>query len=91
MPRSVRFQPDPLDSALIDFQPDRNPFQPTSVALILNESYTGCALVTKKVVGLKENQWIRVQVGRLAVMDARIVWIKDIDETLAKIGVEFME
>ncbi|MNL09605.1 hypothetical protein D3C87_1303720 [compost metagenome] len=89
MPRSVRFQPDPLDSVLIDLNFDASPFTPTAVGLILNESYTGCAIVLK-TVDLKANQLLRVQVGRLGIMGAKLIWAKDVEEGLMKIGIQFL-
>ena len=90
MPRSVRFSPDPLDSVLIDFNFDATPFNPTAVGLIINESYTGCAMVIKEV-SLKAHQNVRVQVGRLGIMGAKIIWAKEIEEGLMKIGIQFLE
>lgn len=89
MPRSTRFQPDPLDSALLDFNFDATPFTPTTVGLIINESYTGCSIVLK-AVELRPNQLLRVQVGRLGVMGAKLIWAKEVEEGLMKIGIQFL-
>ncbi|KHD89788.1 MAG: hypothetical protein OM95_01580 [Bdellovibrio sp. ArHS] len=90
MSRAVRFQPDPLDHALIDYL-DEDTFDPTAVGIILNESFTGCALVVKASPDLVQNQTIKVKVGRLDPMSARVVWIEPLDTTLMKIGIEFLE
>ena len=89
MPRSTRFQPDPLDSALLDFNFDASPFTPTAIGLIINESYTGCSIVLK-TVDLKANQLLRVQVGRLGIMGAKLIWAKDVEEGLMKIVIQFL-
>jgi hypothetical protein len=89
MPRSTRFQPDPLDHALIDLNFDATPFTPTAVGLIINESFTGCAIVLK-TIELRANQLLRVQVGRQGVMGAKLIWAKDIEEGLMKIGIQFL-
>ena len=91
MPRSIRFQPDPLDHALIDFDFDKAEFKPSAVALILNESYTGCALVTKNNYQIISGQKIKVQVGRLGVLPATIVWGKEIEPDLIQIGIQFLD
>lgn len=90
MSRAIRFQPDPLDHALIDFSVGNKEFTPTAVGLILNESYTGCALVIKALT-IEENELIRIQVGRLSPMPAKIVWVKVMDESLLKVGIQFIE
>lgn len=89
MPRSIRFEPDPLDSALIDLNFDATPFTPVAVGLIINESYTGCSIVIKSL-DLKPHQLLRVQVGRLGVMGAKLIWAKEIEEGLMKIGIQFL-
>lgn len=90
MTRSIRFQPDPLDHALIDFH-DETGFAATAVALILNESYTGCALLIKTLEPLNKDQIIKVKVGRLAPMRAKVIWLKGVDDNVIKAGVQFLE
>ncbi len=89
MPRWIRFEPDALDSALIDLNFDATPFTPVAVGLIINESYTGCSIVIKSL-DLKPHQLLRVQVGRLGVMGAKLIWAKEIEEGLMKIGIQFL-
>jgi len=89
--RSTRFQPAPLDHALIDLRNSPSDFQASAVGIILNESYTGCALVFKTTETLQHNQVIQVQVGRLGVMPAKVVWVKALDENLIKVGLQFLE
>lgn len=91
MTRSIRFQPDPLDHALIDFRSGQGEFTPTAVALILNESFTGCALIIKTFETLKPEQQVRVKVGRLDPMAAKIVWVKPMEDHVIKAGIQFLE
>lgn len=90
MKKAIRFQPDPLDYALIDFSED-DQFNPTSVGLILNESFTGCALVFKTMQPPQTEQIIKVKVGRLNPLRARVVWGKILEEGLIKVGLQFLE
>jgi hypothetical protein len=91
MSRPTRFPPDALDYALIDFQGEAAAFDPKGVGLILNESFAGCALVIKTGEPLQNGQMIRVQVGRLAPMVSKIVWVQAVDASLTKIGIQFLE
>lgn len=88
--RSIRFQPDALDHAMIDFNFEANEFIPTAVALIRNESYTGCSLVLSTTQKLIPGQQIKVSVGRIGVLPCKIVWGKEIEPSLIQIGVQFL-
>lgn len=91
MTRALRFQPDPLDYALIDFSEGGLSFNPQAVALIANESYAGCALIFKFTEAAKSEGKIKVKVGRLAIMEAEVVWLKALDGSLLQMGVKFLE
>jgi hypothetical protein len=91
MSRPIRFQPDPLDHALIDFNSENEKFTPTAVGLILNESFAGCALVIKTTETVQMGQMIKVQAGRLAPMVSKVVWVQAVDALLIKVGVQFLE
>ncbi|MNK80910.1 hypothetical protein D3C87_1006430 [compost metagenome] len=91
MTRSIRFQPDPLDHALIDFQFETAPFEPEAVGLILNESYAGCALVIKTTKLLNKDQKIKVKVGRIDPMMAKVIWVQPLEASLVKVGIQFLE
>jgi hypothetical protein len=89
--RAIRFQPDPLDHALIDYNFDAKDFNPKAVALIMNESFTGCNLIIKSFEDIKALQKIKVQVGRLGILPAKIAWVKKIEAHLYQVGVQFIE
>lgn len=91
MTRPIRFQPDPLDYALVDLKNHGEEFIPTSIGLIMNESYAGCAIVTKTNPVYSPNQIIRIKVGRLEVFAAKIVWVKPIEDSLIKVGLQFLD
>ena len=91
MSRSIRFQPDPLDHAQIDFNFEGKDFTPTAVALIMNESYTGCSLIVKTNEPVTANHKIKVKVGRIGILSAKVVWVKKLEDSLFQIGVQFLE
>ncbi len=90
---SIRFTPDSGRFALIDLEvaSAKNPFKPTVVALIVNESYRGCALVIIGSSRLVEGTRCRVQVGDLAPMMAEVKWRKTVDEDISRIGLNYAE
>ncbi len=88
--KSIRFRPDPFTLAYFSFKPT-TPFKADLVALVLNESYTGCSLFFNTENKVKKDQKISIKVGQLAVMQAKIVWIKNLDENLFKVGIKFLD
>lgn len=91
MNRAIRFKPDPLDHALVDFHNEKGSFTPSAVGLILNESFTGCALVIKSEKVLNKDQEIKVQVGRLEPLAAKVIWVQPLEVNLIKCGLQFLE
>jgi hypothetical protein len=89
-PRSIRFNPEPLDSALVQFS-DASEFTPDAVALILNESFTGSGLLIVTPTILLKGHMIKVKVGRLPELSARVVWVKPLEAGIVKLGIEFTE
>lgn len=90
MRKAFRFKPDPLDYALIDFQNQKDKFNPTAVAIIHDESYTGCSLIFKSDSPVAAGATVQVKVGKLDVVPAKVVWVKEIDKSLYQIGVQFL-
>lgn len=87
---ALRFKPDPLDTALIQFSTEES-FNPTAVGLIIDESYTGSAIIINSAEKITGGQEVRIQVGKLPVMRARIAWAKGLEKDLVKLGVEYLE
>lgn len=88
---ALRFKPDPFDYALIDVASSDKAFRPSHIGLIINESFTGSALVVNTIDRLREGQEIRVQIGRMGPMEARVVWVKAIDENILKLGIHYSD
>lgn len=86
----LRFKDDPLLSAKIDFT-GGEVFKPTHAALILNESFTGVGLVIFAENPPESKTEIKVKIGEMAPIPGKIVWVKELDKKIYKLGVEFSE
>lgn len=88
--KAFRFKPDPMAIAYIDTK-NGNEFAPSLVAVVINESFTGCAVVLASDVPLKTDMKIKIKVGNLEPMKGQIVWIKTLEENIHKVGVKLLE
>jgi len=89
--RQFRVKPDIDDLCLIDPEPSEE-FNPTIGAFIVNESpLAGCGLVVREGDGLEKGMDVRIKLGKLAPLLGRIVWKKELDSELYKIGIELLE
>lgn len=86
----IRFKPDPLTVALIDHNNSKE-FSPQHVGLVINESYTGCAIILAADLEFKKGAKIKIKVGQLSEMKANIVWVKNLEENIYKLGIQFLE
>ncbi len=87
--RSVRFKSEPMTLGYIDLVA-KNSFKPQYVGIVLNESFTGCALILAIDDELKLKQQIKIKIGNLDPAKASISWIKVIDENILKIGLKLL-
>jgi len=87
--RNIRFTPDLGDYALISFDSNLDEFEFHVQGLILNESSSGCAVVLATTDGLKEGDECVTQIGRMDPMISTIIWRKDIDPDVIKIGLKY--
>lgn len=87
----IRFKPDDNALALIDLKTTGKDFTPSISALILNESFSGCALVLASNDIIKVGTKIKIKIGNLHVMKAEIVWSKVLEENIQKVGVKIMD
>lgn len=88
--RSVRFNPDPLTLAVI-FPESKKAAQAGVLGLVLNESFGGCSILINHDGGFKKDEKVKIKVGRLSIMEATIVWIKNLEESIFKVGLRFTE
>lgn len=88
----IRFRPDANAYAQIDRDPDRGEFLFEYAGLILEESpMGGCGLVIHEMVGLQVGDIVRVKVGELAPLKAKVVWTKPLGDQVIRIGMKFLE
>lgn len=84
---ALRFNPDMGAHAEFGHFDENQNWVCEKAAVILNESYTGCGLVT---VGDKkeflEGQECLLKVGPMNPLEAEIVWCKEIDERVLRLG-----
>jgi len=88
--KSIRFKSVPMSIAMVDLKVTKV-FKPTITSLVINESYTGCALLMACDEIMVLDQVVMVKVSELEPMKARVVWCKTLEENIRKVGVEFLE
>jgi hypothetical protein len=90
--RPVRFEPDPLDCALIATTNLEEPFTPELVGLIYDEApLNGCSLVCIDHPNLQVGNGLLVKVGRMDVLAAQVVWKKTLEKRLVQLGLQYLE
>ncbi len=87
----TRFKSDKLDYALIDLNAKGKSFNPDVVALLINESFTGCAVLITHDDYLKNGAKVKVKVGHIDPIPAQIVWVKILEENIQKIGLRYLD
>ena len=88
---STRFTSEPQTIAHIDFEMTTAKFVSGAACLPYSEAMKGCALISRKIKGLKEGHICRVKVGEMAPLRAEVAWIKTIDRDVIKIGFKYLE
>jgi len=91
--KHIRFKPDPLDYALVQFEVggEQN-FTPDVVGLIIDEApMGGCGLILNATDLLQIEQQCVVKLGRLSPLRAVVRWRYEIDGKLIRVGFEFLE
>lgn len=90
--RHIRFKPDPMDYAQVDTRaPSEGEFKAEMVALIVEEApMGGVGLVMLDSGKLAKGGQCRVQVGRMAPLPAEVVWVKNIDEGIVRVGLKYL-
>lgn len=87
--RSVRFKSEPMTLGYLDLE-TTNSFNPQLIGIVLNESFTGCALILAIDDELKVKQQIKIKVGNLDPIKASVSWFKILDENILKVGLKFI-
>lgn len=87
----IRFQPDQFDVAFVEFSPSERAFNPSHVALILDEAHGGCGLVITLSKKPRKGDLVRVKVGKLSPLIGDLVWVKKLTDHVYQIGIEYKE
>ncbi len=87
----LRFKANPLDIAQVDLTANTPQFMPEMAAMIVDESFSGAALIMKATDDLVVGSYLRVKVGRMDALRAEVVWMKRLDRDVIKVGVNFLE
>lgn len=87
--RALRYSPDIGDYAVLCFSDSDSQFKVDSVGIILNESSSGCAVCIPATRRLKEGDQFVVQVGKMEPQLATVVWRKELDKDVVKIGIKY--
>jgi hypothetical protein len=90
--KNLRYKPDRLEFALVMFDASKGSWIPDDTALIIDESaVAGAQLVLKFTDRCKPGDQVRVKIGSLDPVLGEIVWRREIDSDLFRIGVRFLE
>jgi hypothetical protein len=90
--RHIRFPADEGDLAWIDYGTFDAPFAPVHPALIVEEApMSGCGLLLLNPERCPVGTRFRVQVGRMAPLQAQVQWLREIENGIARVGVQFLE
>ena len=91
-PRPIRFEPDPLDMALIAVENLDEPFSPDFAALIYDEApLNGCAIVVRDHPKLAVGNACLIKVGRMSPIAALVAWRKVLEPRLVHLGLQYLE
>ncbi len=86
--RSVRFPPDPGTLAVVTISTS-DEVPRALFGLVLNESFTGCAVVLMTNLVVKEDMKCKCRIGELGEVKATVRWAKMLDQELVKVGLEY--
>ena len=90
--RNLRYKPDKLQSAQIMFDGHSTNWEPDDVALIIDESaVSGCQLVLRFTQLCTAGSRVRIKLGPLDPLLGEVVWRREIDADLFRVGVRFLE
>ncbi len=93
----MRFDPGDVVIAqvqFIDAEPDDQFFKADAAGPVLDESYTGCALVALASAlpeGAEQGLPCLVKLNRLGPMRAELRWVKPLDDEVCKIGLHYVD
>ena len=89
--KGFRFSSDPATVALFYLVTQDNTSNPSFAGLVINESYNGCLALINFKDGLVVDQTLKIKVGSLSKLNAQVVWVKNLEENIYKVGFKFLE
>jgi hypothetical protein len=104
--RHIRFKPGSVNLedleartreaiAHIGLDPDQAQFAPEVTGFVIEQSHSGCSLVlvrAKEIYDeLNKGKLCVIQVGPLSPMKAVVRWRKDLDESVFKVGFQYLD
>ncbi len=89
--KNIRFEPDLDAFAYIDLKYDTKEFNPKISALIIDESFTGAALVLRSNDKIKTDSKIQIMPGRIGPLLAQVKWLKNHSGKVMEIGIEYLD
>ena len=88
--RSLRIKPELMDMAIIDIGL-HDAFRAERVALVVDVTpNSGCGLVMVLDHALKAGQTCRIKIGDKNPRKAKVMWQNELDESLVRLGLEFI-
>ena len=88
--QSKRHMPDLMDMATIDTQLLKD-FKAERAALVVDITpNSGCGLVMVQEHSLRTGQNCRIQIGARKPRKAKVLWQNELDESLVRLGLEFI-
>ncbi len=89
--KHTRYRPDRLTIAWVQFNPAAEDFETDVHALVYEEAFGGCCLVMMFDRPLELGLRWMVKVGDLNPMEAEVVWFKNLDQDVWKVGLKFLK
>ena len=87
----IRFKPSVETLAVVDTSPGKGKSAASIPCLILNESFSGCALVALAIAPFDEGDLVRVKLGSFKAMPSEVRWKRNLDKDVIVIGIEYRE
>jgi len=90
--RQLRFKPDEGSVAWVDTRRSSSSeeFLKQFPALIVNESFDGCALICSSDGHLKKGSKLWLEVGLLSPMQAEVMWVEKLSQDAVKFGARYL-
>ncbi len=87
--RKIRFKVESLPAS-IDTKLEGD-FHESIHCVVINESFSGVCLITRNDGVLLKDKIIRVKVGAINPVKAKIIWIEEVEAEIIKLGIEYQK